>query len=214
MAPTHENPVVFVVDDDASIRASVEDLLHSVGLEVRVFASPQEFLKAKRPDAPSCLVLDVRLPEQSGLDFQRHLADTAQELPIVFVTGHGDIRMSVQAMKTGAVEFLAKPFRDQELLDAIQAALERNRTQRREATRVAELRKRFDALTPREREIMPLLILGRLNKQIAAELDVSEATVKVHRGQLMRKMQAKTLPELLRMGDSLGLSGEAKSPAN
>ena len=200
-----ERPVVFVVDDDASMRESLQDLVHSVGLEARAFASPEEFLHAKRPDAPACLVLDVRLPGASGLNFQQELAKTGIHLPVIFITGHGDIPMSVRAIKAGAVEFLTKPFRDQELLDAINAAIERDRAQRGDAAIVAELRKRFATLTQREREVMGFVILGRLNKQIAAELGMSEATVKVHRGQLMRKMRAKSLPELVRMGDMLAL---------
>ena len=197
--------MVFVVDDDPSMRAALEDLVGSMGLEARAFASPEEFLHAKRPDAPGCLVLDVRLPGASGLNFQQELARTGIHLPVIFITGHGDIPMSVRAIKAGAVEFLTKPFRDQELLDAINAAIERDRAQRRDAAIVAELRSRFGTLTQREREVMGLVILGRLNKQIAAELGMSEATVKVHRGQLMRKMRAKSLPELVRMGDMLAL---------
>ena len=197
--------MVFVVDDDPSMRAALEDLVGSVGLEARAFASPEEFLHAKRPDAPGCLVLDVRLPGASGLNFQQELARTGIHLPVIFITGHGDIPMSVRAIKAGAVEFLTKPFRDQELLDAINAAIERDRAQRRDAAIVTELRSRFGTLTQREREVMGFVILGRLNKQIAAELGMSEATVKVHRGQLMRKMRAKSLPELVRMGDMLAL---------
>jgi FixJ family two-component response regulator len=208
-----ERSVVFVVDDDPSMRAALEDLVASVGLEARVFASAQEFLQAKRPDAAGCVVLDVRLPGSSGLKVQQELVNVGNDLPVVFITGHGDIPMSVRAIKAGAVEFLTKPFRDQELLDAVNAGIERDRAQRREAARVAELRQRFDALTQREREIMPLVILGRMNKQIGAELGVSEATVKVHRGQIMRKMRASSLPELLRMGDVLGLSAPARPPA-
>jgi FixJ family two-component response regulator len=201
-----ERPVVFIVDDDASLRAAVEDLIDSMGLEARGFASPQDFLQAKRPDAPGCLVLDVRLPGSSGLQFQQELAKAGIHLPVIFITGHGDIPMSVRAIKAGAVEFLTKPFRDQELLDAINAGIERDRAQRGEAARVAQLKQRFAALTQREGEIMALVIAGRANKQIAGDLGVSEATVKVHRGQIMRKMGAKSLPELVRMGDALGLS--------
>jgi FixJ family two-component response regulator len=206
IAMAAERPVVFIVDDDASMRSAVEDLIGSVGLEARGFASPQDFLQAKRPDAPGCLVLDVRLPGSSGLQFQQELAKAGIHLPVIFITGHGDIPMSVRAIKAGAVEFLTKPFRDQELLDAINAAIERHRAQRRDAAVVAQLRRHFDALTQREREIMALVIAGRANKQIAGDLGVSEATVKVHRGQIMRKMGAKSLPELVRMGDALGLS--------
>ena len=200
-----EQPVVFVIDDDPSMRDSLQDLLQSVGMEARVFKSTQEFLRAERPDAPGCLVLDVRLPGQSGLDFQRTLAESGIELPIVFISGHGDIPMSVRAMKAGAVEFLVKPFRDQDLLDAIQGGIERDRARRGDAALVAQLRERFVSLTEREREIMALVVAGRQNKQIAAELGVSEVTVKTHRGQIVRKMKAKSLPELVRMADRLGV---------
>ena len=200
-----EQPVVFVIDDDPSMRDSLQDLLQSVGMEARVFKSTQEFLRAERPDAPGCLVLDVRLPGQSGLDFQRTLAASGIELPIVFISGHGDIPMTVRAMKAGAVEFLAKPFRDQDLLDAIQGGIERDRARRGDATLVAQLRERFASLTEREREIMALVVAGRQNKQIAAELGVSEVTVKAHRGQIVRKMRARSLPELVRMADRLGV---------
>lgn len=203
---TEQRPIVFVVDDDPSMRESVQDLIASVGLEARGFASSREFLQAVRPDAPACLVLDVRLPGSSGLNFQQELSRAGVPIPVIFITGHGDIPMSVRAIKAGAVEFLTKPFRDQELLDAINAGIERNRAQRREAAVVDDLRQRFAALTPREREIMALVILGRMNKQIAGELGVSEVTVKVHRGQIMRKMRAKSLPELVRMGDALRLA--------
>jgi FixJ family two-component response regulator len=198
-----EQPVVFVIDDDPSIRDTLEDLLQSVGLDARVFKSTQEFLASGRPDAPACLVLDVRLPGQSGLDLQRGLGASGVDLPIVFITGHGDVTMAVQAMKAGAVEFLTKPFRDQDLLDAIQAGIERDRTRRHDAALVAELRTRLESLTERERQIMALVAIGQMNKQIAAKLDVSEVTVKVHRGQIMRKMRAKSLPELVRMADRL-----------
>ena len=198
-----ERPVVYVVEDDPSMREAVQDLIASVGLEARGFASPREFLEAGRPDVPGCLVLDVRLPGSSGLAFQQELSRAGVLLPVIFITGHGDIPMSVRAIKAGAVEFLTKPFRDQELLDAVNAAIERNRAQRSEAAALQELRGRYAALTPREREIMALVIVGRLNKQVAAELGVSEVTVKVHRGQIMRKMRARSLPELVRMGDLL-----------
>jgi FixJ family two-component response regulator len=191
--------VVFVIDDDPSMRAALEDLVGSVALGVRPFASPQEFLASKRPDAPGCLVLDVRLPGMSGLTFQTELAKVGVDLPVIFITGHGDIRMSVRAMKAGAVEFLTKPFHDQDLLDAIHAAIERDRERRREALLVGELRERYATLTERERQIMTLVVIGRANKQIAAELELSEMTVKVHRGQVMRKMQAGSLPELVRI---------------
>ena len=198
--------VVFVIDDDPSMRASLEDLVGSVGLEVRSFASPQEFLESKRPDTASCLVLDVRLPGMSGLTFQKELAKAGVAVPVIFITGHGDIPMSVRAMKAGAVEFLTKPFHEQELLDAIHAAIERDKERRRGAMLVAELRERYATLTERERQIMTLVVIGRANKRIAAELNVSEMTVKVHRGQVMRKMQAGSLPELVRMADRLGVS--------
>jgi FixJ family two-component response regulator len=199
-----QRAVVFVIDDDPSMRLALEDLVRSVGLEVRAFAAPQEFLQSKPPDAPGCLVLDVRLPGMSGLTFQKELAKESPALPVIFITGHGDIPMSVRAMKAGAVEFLTKPFHDQDLLDAIHAAIERDRKRRREAVRLAELRARFATLTERERQIMTLVVIGRANKQIAAELALSEMTVKVHRGQVMRKMRAGSLPELVRMADRLG----------
>ena len=201
-----EQPVVFVIDDDPSVREAVDGLLRSVGLKVVAFDSTQAFLRSSRPDVPSCLVLDVRLPGVSGLDFQRELAKSSAPLPIVFITGHGDIPMSVQAIKAGAIEFLTKPFRDQELLDAVQAGIARDRAQRQDASAVAGLRERFEALTPREREVMALVVSGRPNKQLAAELDLSEITVKVHRGNVMRKMRAKSLADLVRMADRLGLA--------
>jgi FixJ family two-component response regulator len=201
---TEERAVVFVIDDDSSMRLALEDLIRSVGLEVRVFATPQEFLQSERPAAPGCLVLDVRLPGMSGLAFQRELLKEGVTLPVIFITGHGDIPMSVRAMKAGAVEFLTKPFHDQDLLDAIHSAIERDRTGRREATRLAELRQRLATLSDRERQIMTFVVIGRPNKQIAAELGLSEMTVKVHRGQVMRKMLAKSLPDLVRMADRLG----------
>ena len=201
-----ERPVVFVVDDDLAMREALQDLLASVGMDVRVFASPQDFMQAQRPEAPGCLVLDVRLPGASGLNFQEELSRAGVDLPVIFITGHGDIPMTVRAMKAGAVEFLSKPFRDQELLDAIDAAVVRHRVQRRATALVVELRQRFAALTQREREVMALVSAGRVNKQIAAELGISEATVKVHRGQIMRKMQAKSLAQLVRIADTLGLS--------
>jgi FixJ family two-component response regulator len=198
--------VVFVIDDDPSMRAALEDLISSVGLQARLFASPQEFLQGSRSEAPGCLVLDVRLPGMSGLTFQKELERAGITLPVIFITGHGDIPMSVRAMKAGAVEFLTKPFHDQEMLDAIHAAIERDRQSRRQALLVAELRERYFTLTERERQIMTLVVVGRANKQIAAELNLSEMTVKVHRGQAMRKMQAESLPELVRMADRLGVT--------
>ncbi len=203
---TEERPVVCLIDDDPSVRDALDGLLRSVGLQVRSFGSAQEFLRAKLPDAPACLVLDVRLPGPSGLDFQRDLAQSNSSLPIIFITGHGDIPMSVKAMKAGAVEFLTKPFRDQELLDAIQQGIERDRTRRQEAAIVAGLQERYRGLTPRERDVMARVVTGRLNKQIAADLDLSEVTVKVHRGQVMRKMLAKSLADLVRMADKLGVN--------
>ena len=197
---------VFVIDDDHSMRGSLEDLVGSVGLQVRAFASPQDFLQSPLSEGPGCLVLDVRLPGMSGLTFQKELAKLGVALPVIFITGHGDIPMSVRAMKAGAVEFLSKPFHDQDLLDAIHAAIERDRKRHREAVRVAELRERFATLSERERQIMALVVIGRPNKQIAGELGLSEMTVKVHRGQVMRKMHARSLPELVRMADRLGES--------
>ena len=196
--------LVFVIDDDPSMRGALEDLVGSVGLQVLPFASPQDFLKSQRPEAPGCLVLDVRLPGMSGLAFQKELVKLGIALPVIFITGHGDIPMSVRAMKAGAVEFLTKPFHDQDLLDAIHAAIERDRERRREAVLVAELQERYATLTERERQIMTFVVVGRANKQIAAELNLSEMTVKVHRGQVMRKMHAGSLPELVRMADRLG----------
>ena len=203
---TDEQPIVFIVDDDASVRDAVADLLRSVGLRAESFKSAEEFLQAKRPDAPGCIVLDVRLPGPSGLEFQRTLIESRIDLPIIFVSGHGDIPMSVRAMKSGAIEFLTKPFHEQELLDAVQAGIERDRARRQEANVVAELRERFNSLTPRERSVLTLVITGRPNKLIAAELELSEMTVKVHRSQIMRKMRAKSLVDLVRIADKLGVS--------
>jgi FixJ family two-component response regulator len=197
--------MVFVVDDDAPMRESLKNLIRSVGLRVELFASAQEFLRSKRPDRPSCLVLDVRLPGLSGLDLQRRTGDAGIEIPIVFITGHGDIPMSVRAMKAGAVEFLTKPFRDQDLLDAIQQALERDGKARAQRAALEELRSRFASLTSREREVMKRVVAGLLNKQIGAELGTSETTVKIHRHQVMEKMGASSLPELVRMADRLGV---------
>jgi FixJ family two-component response regulator len=199
-------PSVIVIDDDPAIRESIGGLLRSVGLQVRLLVSVDEFLKTGRPDGPACLVLDVRLPGRSGLDFQQELAAANLDLPIVFITGYGDIPMSVRAMKGGAIEFLTKPFRDQDLLDAIQLGLARDRTRLEHEKAMAALRARFETLTGREREVMALVATGRLNKQIAGDLGVSEITVKVHRGQVMRKMRASSLPELARMADRLQLT--------
>jgi FixJ family two-component response regulator len=198
-------PTVFIIDDDRGMRAAIQDLVESVGLRAESFASGEEFLRRQRAANPSCLVLDVRLPQLSGLDFQRHLAETGVQIPIIFITAHGDIPMSVKALKSGAVEFLTKPFRDQDLLDAVQQAIERDKVTRQEQTQVEDLKTRHQALTAREREVMALVVTGMLNKQIAFELGASEATVKIHRGQVMRKMQAQSVVELVRMADKLKL---------
>ena len=203
---TEVPPTVFVIEDDPSMRRAVEDLVRSVRLQVRAFASPQEFMESNQRDVPGCLVLDVRLPGMSGLAFQKELVKEGVTLPVIFITGHGDIPMSVRAMKAGAIEFLTKPFHHQELLDAIHAAIERDRATRRETVVITDLRNRYATLTERERHIMTLVVMGRANKQIAAELNLSEITVKVHRGQVMRKMQAGSLPALVRMADRLGES--------
>jgi FixJ family two-component response regulator len=205
MPDKEAQPVVFVIDDDASVRASLADLFESVGLCARVFGSPAEFLGGKLPDGPSCLVLDVRLPGLSGLDVQAELLKANVQLPIIFITGHGDIPMTVKAMKAGAVEFLTKPLRDQDLLDAVQRALEADRRRREARKSRDELRSRFEALTAREREVITLVSTGLMNKQIAGELGVTEITVKVHRGNAMRKMGVRTLADLIRMAQSLRL---------
>ncbi len=197
--------IVFVVDDDASVREAIRSLLRSVGLQVEVFGTAVEFLKKKSPNVPACLVLDIRLPGVSGLDFQAELAKANIHIPIVFITGHGDIPMTVRAMKAGAVEFLTKPFRDQDLLDAVQIALERDRSRRAQDKAVHELRSLYEALTPREQQVIGFVTAGLMNKQIAAELGVSEITVKVHRGSVMKKMGARSLADLVRMADALGI---------
>jgi FixJ family two-component response regulator len=204
---------VFVVDDDRSVREGLVDMIQSLGMQAKAFASAQQFLQHKRPDTPTCLVLDVRLPGLSGLDLQRQLGQSGQPIPVIFITGHGDIPMSVRAMKEGAVEFLTKPFRDQDLLDAIHQALKKDRTAREQRAKAAEVRRRYDTLTSREREVMQLVIAGMLNKQIAGELGTSEVTVKMHRGQVMHKMQAQSVVELLRMSETMAMIATAPSQA-
>jgi FixJ family two-component response regulator len=199
-------PTVFIIDDDRGMRQAIQDLVESVGLRAESFATGEEFLKRKRTSDPSCLVLDVRLPQMSGLDFQRQFAETGMQIPIIFVTAHGDVPMSVKALKSGAVEFLTKPFRDQDLLDAIQQALQRDCADRERLAEIHDLQGRYHTLTAREREVMTLVVSGLLNKQIASEIGVSEATVKIHRGHVMQKMQAGSVVELVRMADKLKLS--------
>ena len=199
-------PTVFIVDDDRGMRQAIHDLVESIGLRAESFATGEEFLDAKQIVRPSCLVLDVRLPQMSGLDFQRRLTETGMQIPIIFITAHGDIPMSVKALKSGAVEFLTKPFRDQDLLDAIQQALERDGVTQREQAAIHDLQNRYQGLTVREREVMTLVVSGLLNKQIASEIGASEATVKIHRGNVMRKMRAASVVDLVRMADKLKLS--------
>jgi FixJ family two-component response regulator len=200
---TDSEPIVFVVDDDASVREAVKKLISSVGLRVEAFGSTREFLDGKRPDSPACLVLDVRLPDASGLELQHDLAEAGVQIPIIFITGHADVPMTVRAMKAGAVEFLTKPFRGQELLDAIQVAIARDRVARNEQGQIQELRSRYQTLTAREKEVLALVVSGLLNKQVGAELGASELTVKTHRGRVMQKMQAESLADLVRMYERL-----------
>ena len=204
-----EEPTVYVVDDDASVREALGNLFRSVGLRVELFGSAHEFLQRKLPDVASCLILDIRLPRLSGLDFQVDLARAGIHIPIIFMTGHGDIPMTVRAMKAGAVDFLTKPFRDQDMLDAVAAAIERDRNSRDEAKILSDLHARFGTLTAREREVMALVTAGLMNKQVAAEIGIAEITVKIHRGQIMRKMAAKSLADLVKMAQTLGLQRAA-----
>jgi FixJ family two-component response regulator len=200
-----EEPIVFVIDDDASMREALRGLFQSVGLQVEVFASASEFLQSKLPDVTSCLLLDIRLPRMSGLDFQTELVNAGIHIPIIFMTGHGDIPMTVKAMKAGAVDFLSKPFRDQDMLDAVARAIEHDRKRRAGARAIAGVQARFATLTPREREVLALVAAGLMNKQKAAEIGIAEITVKIHRGNVMKKMGAKTLADLVRMAETLGI---------
>ena len=203
-----DESIVFVIDDDASMRDALSNLFRSVGLRVEVFPSAAEFLQHHLPDVPSCLILDIRLPRVSGLDFQADLAKAGIRIPIIFMTGHGDIPMTVRAMKAGAIDFLSKPFRDQDMLDAVAMAIERDRQRRDEAKNLSDLQTRFESLTQREREVMTLVTAGLMNKQVAAEIGIAEITVKIHRGHIMRKMAAKSLADLVRMAETLGMRRE------
>jgi len=202
-----QGPIIYVVDDDPSLRDALSSLLRSVGMEVATFASAPQLLAQPFANVPSCIVLDIRMPEVSGLDFQAQLARTGNHIPVIFMTGHGDIPMSVRAMKAGAVDFLTKPFRDQDLLDAVTAAIERDRLRRGNDRQLLDLRRRFESLTAREKEVMALVVAGLMNKQIAGELDLSEITVKIHRGRMMKKMETRTLADLVRAASDLGMSG-------
>lgn len=207
---TEERDTVIVIDDDPGVREALKDLLNSVGLQARLYGSAPEFLKDGRPTGPTCLVLDVRLPGQGGLDFQRELARAGIHIPIIFITGHADVPMTVQAMKGGAIEFITKPFRAQDLLDAVQSGLKKDRAWRESEQAISNLRARFDSLSPRERDVLAFIVAGRLNKQIAGDIGLSEIMVKVHRRNLMRKMQAKSLAELVLMAQRLGVGGEGR----
>jgi FixJ family two-component response regulator len=210
---TEPQPIVFIIDDDISVREGISDLLRSVGLGVQTYGSTQEFVSSNRPDARGCIILDVRLPGRSGLDFQETLGELGIRLPVIFISAHGDIPISVRAMKSGAIEFLTKPINEQQLLDAVQAGIELDRVNRQDNALATELRARFDSLTPREREIMSLVVSGKLNKQIGFQVGLSEMTVKVHRSHVMQKMQAKSVVDLVRMADKLGVSAaKAKAP--
>ena len=203
---SEQEPVIFVVDDDASVRRALDNLLRSKGFRVQAFASVEEYRESELPDAPACMVLDVRMPGQSGLEFQREINESGPQIPIIFITGHGDIPMSVGAMKAGAIEFLTKPFSDQDLVGAIHIGLEKDRARRRDNEVLTTLRARYETLTAREREVMASVVVGKMNKQIAADVNLSEISVKVHRGQVMRKMRASSLAELVRIADKLGVS--------
>lgn len=208
VSPSTETPIVHVVDDDAPLAAALDSLFRSIGLETRSYGSAQAFLDAKKPDSPGCLVLDVRLPGVSGLDFQAQLDELGIGLPVILMTGHGDIPMSVRGMKAGAVDFLAKPFRDQDLIDAVAIAIERDKARRADAESDADLQARYGTLSPREKQVMALVVAGKMNKQVAWDLELSEITVKIHRGSAMRKMKARTLPDLVRMAGSLKIPAQ------